>query len=303
MPKLRLVLLSCLLAESLAPEALAASSRAQQCVASDDKALSLEEAGKLVEARTELVACSATSCPKDIRGECEKELAAVVAAIPTVVFEPKDAAGRDIAGVDVAIDGTPRGKLDGTQLEVDPGQHEFVFTSASQPTVTASFILHQGEKGRHERVALGQPSPVAPSPPPPISAEGSAQLVPSVLPRRKMTPLTIAGYITGGVGVVGLGVGTAFGVLAFAAKNAQESACSTSTCGGYNRNQASTDLSNEQRDAAISTGAFIAGGVLVATGAVLLLTGGRGGDAHGAGLLLTPSPLPGGGAILLRGEF
>ena len=75
--------------------------------------------------------------------------------------------------------------------------------------------------------------------------------------------------VTGGVGVIGLGVGGVFGAFAIAAKNREQGDCSSTACGNYTQAKADYDTAN--KDATGSTIAFIAGGVLVGAGAVLWL--------------------------------
>jgi hypothetical protein len=54
------------------------------------------------------------------------------------------------------MDGKPLvGRLDGTAVAVDPGQHAFTFEVSGQPSVTKGFVLKEGEKLRRERVVIG----------------------------------------------------------------------------------------------------------------------------------------------------
>ncbi len=76
-------------------------------------------------------------------------------------------------------------------------------------------------------------------------------------------------YITGGTGVVLLGVGTFFGLQAVSKNDDSKQHCDGDTC----RDQAGVDLRSEAQTAGnISTAAFIVGGAAVAGGVVLYLT-------------------------------
>src|SRR5207302_459194 len=79
------------------------------------------------------------------------------------------------------------------------------------------------------------------------------------------------GLVVGGVGVIGVGLGSYFGIRAITKNSDAESHCDGVLC-----DPDGVDLTNKaKRDAVASDIAFLAGGVLVATGAVLYLTGGR----------------------------
>jgi hypothetical protein len=103
------------------------------------------------------------------------------------------------------------------------------------------------------KVTLEREAPDAPPPPPPSSGGGSK--VPAI--------------IAFGVGVAGTGVGAVFGILAFQQTSETKDRCDGNVC-------PDNPLVVSARDKAIqygniSTVGFIAGGVGVATGIVLLL--------------------------------
>jgi hypothetical protein len=134
-------------------------------------ALQLRGDHKLIEARTQLLICAALSCPADVRSDCERKVEEVNAALPTVVFEAKDASGADLSGVKVAMDGQPLVEhLDGTAITVNPGEHRFTFEIAGQPPIEKTIVLNEGEKDRHESVAVSAPKPAEAlaEPPPPV---------------------------------------------------------------------------------------------------------------------------------------
>jgi len=83
------------------------------------------------------------------------------------------------------------------------------------------------------------------------------------------------GLVTGGVGVVGLAVGTVFGVRAMGIGDQYSEADGCVSVGGTKRCPDGERVSQQddaRTSATVSTVAFVAGGVLVAAGAVLYLT-------------------------------
>ena len=121
-------------------------------------------------------------------------------------------------------------------------------------------VINEQEKGRRERIIL---------------ANGAASLA---VPGRDAAPARrdgqrIAGLSLGGLGVAGVVVGSVFGALATAAWNDQKSACGTpASCTSAGHAAALGDHSTLLTDGAVSTAAFIAGGVLLSGGAVLFFT-------------------------------
>jgi serine/threonine-protein kinase len=101
----------------------------------------------------------------------------------------------------------------------------------------------------------------------------------------------------GAAGVVGLGIGTVYGLKAMSKNSDAEKSCSGSTC----TEQAGIDLTEEAKDAAlISNIAIGAGTVLVAAGVVLFITMP---SEEGNALALAPVLAPGGGGLSVSGAF
>jgi hypothetical protein len=130
----------------------------EDCIRASNSSLDLRKEHELIAARAELLVCGAASCPDDVRAECVRRISEVNEAIPTIVFEPVDAAGADLAGVAISMDGAPLARADGAALSIDPGDHTFVFELVGYAPTRSRFVLHEGEKRRHERIVL---TPVA----------------------------------------------------------------------------------------------------------------------------------------------
>src|ERR1700682_5135359 len=100
--KTRLSVIAILCALTFATSsALAAKPTKKECAAANEAAQDLRSAGRLRDARASLAVCTAASCPGPIREDCAQRLKDVEAAIPTVVFVAKDAAGNDLGAVRV----------------------------------------------------------------------------------------------------------------------------------------------------------------------------------------------------------
>lgn len=256
-----------LLAESLA---LAADPTTADCLAANEASLKLRHDHKLRAERSQLLVCAAESCPADVRKECLSRVAEVNGQIPTVIFGAKDASGADLSAVKVTMDGEVLSeRLEGTALSIDPGQHTFVFETAGQAPVTKTLLIQQAEKDRRESVSFGTPTN-----PPLQTCPDGYELPPSggSCIKRETNGLgtqKVLAIVAGGVGVVGLGVGTVAGLVAVSQKSAAQSACPGSWCATQD---GSNKWSTAGSTANLSTIGFIVGGVGVAAGAVLWLT-------------------------------
>jgi hypothetical protein len=235
---LRVRLLSgCLLAglALAAPGAQAAEPTTAQCLAASESSIALRNHHKLHDALKQLLVCSVASCPGDVRNECTRLIAAVNAAMPSIVFEAQDAAGNDLAAVTVTMDGQPlTERLDGSALSIDPGEHAFSFSAAGRPKVEKRFVLREGEKARRERIVLASlPAPAAPAPvaaaPPMVTSP--AEQPAAAEPSGGLGTQRIMAIVAAGVGVAGVGVGIGFGVHSMSKHDQAKTACpDASTC-------------------------------------------------------------------------
>ncbi len=280
-----------------------------ECISANEVAIKLRVDHKLRQARDQALVCAATSCPGEVRDACKKRVSELNAAIPSLVFEAKDSNGDDVSAVAVTMDGQPfAARLDGTAIPIDPGDHTFSFAAAGHANVEKHLVIYEGDRGRRERIQLGNgpasPPPVAPTPlalpaTPPESRPSAGSTAPG-LGTQKVVGLTL-----GVVGIAGVGVGSAFGLLTISAWSSAKSACGsggTSSCTG-DPSTVSSDRSTAQKDGTVSTVAFIAGGALVATGLVVFLTGSHRESSPAATVALAPALGPGRAGFALSGAF
>jgi hypothetical protein len=248
-------------------QARAADPTTADCLAASDASLKLGNEHKLRADRSQLLVCAAASCPADIRKECVSRVAEVNAQIPTIIFAARDAMGADLSAVKVTMDGeVVAERLEGSAISIDPGDHTFTFETAAQSPVTKKFLIQQAQKDRREAITFGTAaSGAAPPTPQPGASPAST---PAAEPSHGMGTQKILALVAGGVGVIGLGVGTAFGVIAMSQKSTAQSACPNqcATSAGVN------DWSTAESSGTISTVGFIVGGVGIAGAAVLWFT-------------------------------
>jgi hypothetical protein len=289
--------------------AAAADPTAASCLKANNSAVELRNDNKLQASRAQLLVCAAKSCPVDIRKECLRRVDEMNAAIPTIIFEAKDGSGNDLSAVTVIMDGEPFAeRLDGTALPIDPGEHTFTFVTEGHPPVKAQFVIREAQKNRRESITLGAilrsdrdrdgvadaedacpdnagvktddaktngcpPARVEPTPPAPGLGTQKA-----------------LGIFTAGVGVVGLGVGSIFGMMAMSQKDDAQNAC-PDRCA----NQSGVNLwSDAKRTAQIADIAFVVGGVGIVGGSLLWFTAGPSGSQASTQVGLGP-----GGAQLI----
>ena len=278
----RAVWFALLLATSAVPLAASASEPTkQQCVDANGTAQDLRRAGKLLDAREKLALCVSQACPGPVREDCAQRLDEVDRATPTLVFEVKDTKGNDVSAVRVTMDGQLLvQKVGGASIAVDPGEHRFVFEDPDgiAPKTEQAIVVREGDKDRHVRVVLGVAATTGtPSAASAASDSGSSQRT--------------IGLVLGGAGVAGLVVGSVFGLVS----RSTYSQALQSECGGSANGcspQGAQDGQAAHGQAMISTVAFIAGGALLAGGAVLYLTAPKAGSigvaptvgTNGAGL-------------------
>jgi hypothetical protein len=270
----------------------------------DDRATCLEAASKgqrlranhqLVDAREQFRICAAARCPAVVRSDCTRWVDAVEGALPTVVVTAKTATGTDVVAARVSLDGRPfADQLDGRAVPVDPGAHTFHLETPDGVALDQVFVVREGEQ--NQSVTLVLPGRAAPSPAPgPVPATTAPAEPASESTASASTPWPAVGWVLGGAGVVGLGVGVAFGVAAMGDKNdAQCNAAGQCLAG---------PLADARHAAVGADVAFVAGGVLLAGGVALLLIGPRASAGHEDHKTAHVRLVPGVGALRVDGSW
>jgi hypothetical protein len=220
---------------------------------------------------------------RDIEDEAKKRLSELEAKMPRLVVKIDPAAPK---GIEVVRDGVVLGAVSiDTPLPTDPGKHVVVARAAGYAeqsfdvTIvekeTKTLVVHPG--ARLPEVAA---PPVTASRPPVDKPAG---------PTSGSSRKTI-GLVVGAVGLVGLGIGGAFGGVALSKKSAAnaDGHCDASGCDAEG-NQLRTDAFSAAR---VSTIAVIGGAVALAGGVVLVLTAPSAASPKTARVVASPLAAP-----------
>ena len=255
------------------------------CLDASLQAQALRNAHKLVEARVQFQVCAASKCPAVVASDCTTWLAEVEKSLPSVVLSARSGAGKDLVDVKVSLDGKPLvSSLDGQAMPMNAGLHTFHFEGADGTILDQQFVVREGEKNQAVAVVLGPAPPQKPATSPDNPADAGS---PS-------STWKTAGWVLGGVGIIGLGVGTVFGVVALGNKSSDcptASTCKDGSLGGL------------RSEAHVSDIGLIAGGVLLASGAALVLFAPSGTHEASSGLKVAPVLTATGGAIVAGGSW
>lgn len=254
----------------LAGDARAEDPTKEQCISANEDAQTLRQKGHLQAARLQLLVCVRTSCPTAVRDDCAQRLNDIENAMPTIVFTAKGTGDVDLSDVKVTMDGVAIAtRLDGGALTLEPGEHAFEFTAVGYPPVSKTLVMREGVKRRQEQILFASvvaPVQTAPAVIEPVNtpAAPAPDVAPSSDGRR------ILSYVLGGAGIVGIGIGTIFGLKAKSTYDDSADHCP--------RGPASCDADgvsggkDASTQATVSTISFIAGGALLASGIVLFVT-------------------------------
>jgi hypothetical protein len=184
-----------------------------ECVARHEDAQLTRRQGKLLAARSALLACSRVSCPPAIRGDCVDWLEEVNRSVPSVVVTARER-GVDVTDVKVQIDGElaiPR--LSGSALEADPGPHRFRFESPRWPAIDRTVLMSEGIRNRPIEVEFAPQLAAAartPAAPPPLK------------------PLNRSDYAFGAVALAGLVASVSLASVALYERNQLDQSCAPS---------------------------------------------------------------------------
>ena len=241
------------LAIALVSPALFAAPTKNECVDANTAGQAHRLAGKLLAARDDFATCASPVCPEMVRNDCRDRLAEVKRAMPSLVVSAP------VTGeAFLTLDGASI-PLDGRAIDADPGGHELVLNVQGNAPITHHVTLLENEKGHREAFPpLVSSRPVDVRPAPHVEHAG-------------ISPLRVAGIVTGALGLVALGFGAGFGVAGYGAWSSVQSECfQAAAC---NVAQAESDRSRALGFATASDAAFVIGGVLLAAGIPLFVFG------------------------------
>jgi hypothetical protein len=194
------------------------------------------------------------------RAYIEEQLARLGPRVPRLTIQLAPAAP---PGTVVRRDGVDfAGASFGMALPVEPGTREILVVAPQHEPRTYSLVIAVGEQ-REIRVEPGAPVPSIDATPAPAAAP-AAEAASSPAPAAPPAVRTVA-YSAGVAGIVALGIGATYGVLAIQAAGDTSGHCNGDLC-----DAAGTAARNDEiAKAQVATAGLAVGAGLVATGAVL----------------------------------
>jgi hypothetical protein len=133
------------------------------CISAYEQTQTLRKDGKPVAAKAQASICARDACPALLVKDCNKWLAELEAASPSVILDPRTPSGALRTDVRVKIDGTPvTEKIDGKPVPLEPGSHTFFFEADNAAPAEETIVLREGEKNK--KITLTLASAPAPTP-------------------------------------------------------------------------------------------------------------------------------------------
>ena len=163
-------------------------------------------------------------------------------------------------GLEAALDGKPLAAATaGTRIPLDPGKHVFDARAPGKAPWTSTITVPEGPHSRVVEIPALADATLKEEQAPLAARDNQTRQGGAVQP-------TI-GWISLGVGAVGIGLGTAFGLRTLGRKSLRDEHCLGLRC-----DQTGVDADRSARSSAtISTVSFVAGGALLAAGVILLV--------------------------------
>jgi hypothetical protein len=135
-----------------------ADDRGGDCSAVYDAAIEQEQGGYLRDAIEMFRNCAVDSCSNPGRQTCQAKLFRLELDAPSVVPLVKDEAGAPLVDVTVKMDGVALAtRLDGRAFTIDPGLHDFVFSTEEETIGSTRVVIVQGERNRAIWMTRSQP--------------------------------------------------------------------------------------------------------------------------------------------------
>ena len=198
--------------------------------------------------------------------------------------------------VDVEVDGHPHtGARLTAMMYLDPGDHTVRVTAAGKKPFVTTMRVPLGPSSQSVQVPTLVDDP-------PLGSSASTSLgVATTDAERAVDVRRTLSFVVGGTGIVGLGIGTYFGVRTLDKKSAATLHCAGKECDA----QGVSALDDAHSSAMISTVAFGAGVVCFGAGLYLLLTSGGSvaAPAPSAGVRFRPMAAARGGGWMLEGAW
>jgi hypothetical protein len=149
------------------------------CTTAHAKAEEREQSGHLREARALYESCANPSCERYLQEECTTRVTQLDTDIPSVVPVVTDRQSGPRVDCEIKMDGEVlTSKLGGQALPVDPGMHEFTFSTKEGVLSTQKVMIVEGQRNRPLACSTGPSSVSLLSPFPADAAEGASDKSP-----------------------------------------------------------------------------------------------------------------------------
>lgn len=190
----------------------AAEDKKKACAQAYEQAQELRKGRKLQQAAEQLSICSQKECPFFVRKQCTQWDKDVKAAIPSVVFDVRDAVtGEALSGARVLLNGKVlKDPIDQGEVEVDPGDHLLRYELPGAEPIEQTISVAEGERAKKISVLFDR------------SASQNAKK--QALPPPEGGPPVLS-FVFGGLGIAGLGLFTTFAVLGLSERNELRDTC------------------------------------------------------------------------------
>ncbi|HEX6764569.1 MAG TPA: hypothetical protein VF103_03805 [Polyangiaceae bacterium] len=227
-----------------------------------------EGEGKLASAWTEyseVVTLATRDNRPDRVSYAEERLKAIQPQLARLTVEVSSES--DVPGLVVELDGAPVGRAAlGVAVPVDPGTHTVEAKAPGKQPWQTTVDISAGASNKSVTVPSLVDAPQTTAGPTGAAKEEGDK---SSKPADDGSTQRLIAYTLGGAGVVGLGIGTAFGLSAISKnKKSNSEGCSGNEC-----SPEAAEIRKEARSAGTaSTIAFAAGGALLAAGVVVYFT-------------------------------
>jgi hypothetical protein len=270
-----------------------------------------EQDGKLASAWSEFSEAAARSQREgrsDRVAAAKERMAALEPRLSMLTINVSDAIAA-LAGFELRRDGVVLGKaVLGVPVQVDGGEHTVEIGATGKKARKVTVTVGKEKDKKTVNVSSLEDGSVANTSAPQDTGGTFKREDPSSLtagtspaqPSGGLTGMQTGGLVIGGLGVVGIVVGSVFGLSAISKNNqANDSGCSASACTSPDAVQSRLDA---RAAGNVSTVAFVAGGVLAAAGVTLLVVGKRA-HSEAANVSVVPAVAANGCGLSLQGAF
>lgn len=239
--------------------------------------------GRLLEAQSELQhVLDDDGASKAHKLKAQQELEELTARIPKLTIKIPTA-----MDLTIKLDGSVVRPAAAADIPLDPGEHELRAEAPEYEPYQQTLSLKEGESKVVELELIAKPLP---------QVEEQPVAAPEPTSGSVLTPL---GYVSLGVGVVGLALGGYFGLQAKSTRDDLSDSCPTDRCSATER----TKFNEGKDQASYSTIGFAVGGAGLVTGALLLMLAPSQQETPESVATLRLQPIVGPGSLWLNGSF